>query len=159
MIRDAASADAALMAVLIVTAFEDHRGKIMPPSSAHDETVEQIRAKLRKGGGLIAYSADVVAGCVVFYPDDGDSRYLYLGRLAVLPLYRQRGVGQALVTGVEAKARASGCAGVSLAVRVALPQNRAFFERLGYVVTAYEKHSGYSEPTFMRMVKTLDSDG
>jgi len=40
-------------------------------------------------------------------------------------------------------------------VRIALPRNRSFFERLGYTVTGYESHPGYSEPTFMHMMKPL----
>ena len=55
---------------------------------------------------------------------------MYLGRLAVLPTFRQHGIGHALVAAVEQKAQAAGYTKVSLSVRTALPANRAFFERL-----------------------------
>ncbi len=152
-LRDATVDDAALMANLIVTAFEDHRGKITPPSGAHLETPEKVHAKLEQGGGIVAYVDQEAAGCVVFYPE-GEGK-LYLGRLAVIPAFRQHGVGQGLVKAVEQKAKAAGYASVTLSVRIALPRNRAFFERLGYSVTGYESHAGYSEPTFMHMEKTV----
>lgn len=152
-LRDATLADAPLMTELIKAAFEDQRGKMMPPSGAHNETPEKVRAKLQEGGGIIAYIDAAAAGCVVYYPEAKDQ--MYLGRLAVLPTYRQHGVGQALVAAVENKAQMKGYARMSLSVRVALPRNRAFFERLGYSVTGYESHEGYSEPTFMHMIKLL----
>ena len=152
-LRYATLDDATLMTELILAAFEDHRGKIVPPSGAHNETPEKVRAKLEQGGGIIAYVHEVAAGCVVYYPESAEQ--MYLGRLAVLADFRQHGVGQALVAAVENKAQSEGYIRMSLAVRVALPRNRAFFERLGYSVTGYESHAGYSEPTFMHLMKPL----
>ena len=152
-LRDAKLADAPLMTEIILAAFEDHRGKIDPPSGAHNETPEKVRAKLQQGGGIIAYLSESPAGCVVYYPEGHDE--MYLGRLAVLPAFRQHGVGQALVAAVENKAQMEGYARMTLAVRIALPRNRSFFERLGYTVTGYESHPGYNEPTFVHMMKPL----
>src|SRR4051812_6299935 len=118
-LRDATLDDASLMTDLIRTAFEDQRGKIDPPSGAHSETPEKVRAKLEQGGGFIASVDGEVAGCVVYYPEGKD--YLYLGRLAVLSAFRQNGVGNALVTAVESKAQAQDYLGVSLSVRTSLP--------------------------------------
>ena len=152
-LRDATLADAPLMTEIIKAAFEDQRGKIMPPSGAHNETPEKVLAKLQDGGGIIAYVDAAAVGCVVYYPEEKDQ--MYLGRLAVLPAYRQHGVGQALVAAVENIAQMNGYMRMSLSVRMALPRNRAFFERMGYSVTGYESHEGYSEPTFMHMLKLL----
>ena len=153
-LHDATLTDAPLMTELILAAFEDHRGKMMPPSGAHNETPEKVRAKLEQGGGIIAYVEGSPAGCVVYYPE-GEGQ-MYLGRLAVLPAFRQHGVGQALVAAVENKAQAQGYMRMSLAVRIALPRNRAFFERLGYTITSYESHPGFTEPTFMHLMKPLN---
>lgn len=152
-LRQAMLEDAPLMTELILSAFEDHRGKIVPPSGAHNETPDKVRAKLEQGGGIIATVDGTSAGCVVYYPEEAEQ--MYLGRLAVLPAFRKHGVGQALVAAVEETALAMGFLRMSLAVRVALPGNRAFFERLGYSVTGYESHAGYTEPTFMHLVKPL----
>jgi predicted N-acetyltransferase YhbS len=152
-LRAATLDDASLMTDLIRAAFEEQRGKVDPPSGAHNETPEKVRVKLEQGGGIIAYVDQEAAGCVVYYPEG--EHHLYLGRLAVLPAFRQHGVGLALIVAVEAKAKQQGYAGVSLSVRIALPRNQAYFERLGYRITVYESHPGYTEPTFMHMLKPL----
>lgn len=153
-LRDARLDDAPLMTELILTVFEDYRDKLTPPSGAHNETPEKIRAKIKQGGGIIAYVDGVPAGCVVYYPENKTD--MYLGRLAVLPDYRQQGVGQALVAAVENRAQTKGYTHMTLAVRVVLSRNRAFFERLGYAVTSYESHPGFTEPTFMHLTKPLN---
>lgn len=152
-LHDAGLEDAVLLTYLITTAFEDQRGKIMPPSGAHNETPAKIRIKLEQGGGILAMMGAEAAGCVLYYPDSAEQ--MYLGRLAVLPKFRQQGLALAMVAAVEAKARAGGYTSVSLSVRVGLPQNRAFFERQGYLVTGYDHHEGYTEPTFVHMAKSL----
>ncbi len=152
-LRDATLDDAALMTDLIRAAFEEQRGKIDPPSGAHSETPEKVRLKLEQGGGFIADIDGIEVGCVVYYPE-GEGQ-LYFGRLAVLPAFRQHGIAHALITAVEEKAKQHGYAGVSLSVRVALPLNQSYFQRLGYSVTGYESHAGYTEPTFMHMLKPL----
>ena len=68
-LRDAILDDAHLMTDLILTAFEDQWGKMLPPSGAHNETPEKVRAKLEQGGGIIAYVEESPAGCVVYYPE------------------------------------------------------------------------------------------
>ncbi len=152
-LHDAGMEDAVLLTYLITTAFEDQRGKIMPPSGAHDESPDKIRAKLEQGGGILAMAVGEAAGCVLYYPTSADQ--MYLGRLAVLPKFRQQGLALALVEAVEAKALSVGYSSVTLSVRTALPKNRAFFERMGYVLTTYDYHPGYTEPTFVHMVKAL----
>ncbi len=152
-LRDATLADAALMTDLIRTAFEEQRGKIDPPSGAHNETPEKVLAKLEQGGGFIAIVDGMEAGCVVYYPEG--KHHLYFGRLAVLPSFRQHGIASALITAVEDKAKQQGYTGVSLSVRTSLPRNQDYFKRLGYSITGYESHPGYTEPTFMHMLKPL----
>jgi GNAT superfamily N-acetyltransferase len=150
-LRQATANDSALIAAIIRSVFEEYRGLLVPPSGAHKETAETIATKIAKGGGILAYAGDA-AGCVVYYPE-GDS--MYLGRLAVIPAYRNQGVGKALVEAVEEQAKAAGFKRMRLGVRISLPGNRVFFERLGYTVTSYESHEGYSEPTFMILHKSL----
>ena len=77
------------------------------------------------------------------------------GRLAVLPTFRKQGVAHALVDAVENRARELHLPKVTLKVRIQLSGNRAFFERIGYQVVAYNAHDGYSEPTFMTLEKLL----
>ncbi len=121
-------------------------------SIAHRETIEKLHDVMRTARGVLALDGDQVAGCV-FYAPDGD--HIDLFRLAVLPTYRRRGVGRTLVEYVESRALALGIPRVQLGVRVALPRNRAYYERMGYRFLEARTHEGYVEPTYVILEKTL----
>jgi GNAT superfamily N-acetyltransferase len=151
-LRETTDADLPTLVALIHAAFEEYRGRLDPPSGAHRETLESVRDKLRTGRALLALVDGEPAGGV-FYHREND--HVYLGRLAVLPQHRRRGVGRALVMYVEAWARSLDVPRTRLGVRVQLPANRAYFERLGYRVFRHEAHEGYSEPTYLLLEKDL----
>ncbi len=152
MLRPAIASDIPMLAETIRTIFGAYEGTLNPPSSAPNETTETVAAKIAKGGGLLAHVDGNFAGCVLFYPDDDR---VYLGRLAVMPAYRKHGVGSALVHAVESWARDAGFPAVILAVRIVLPQNRAFFEKHGYRVVEEKFHPGFDKPTFLLLEKPV----
>lgn len=151
-LRAAMAEDAPMLAETIRAIFGAYEGQLNPPSSAPNETTESVAAKIAKGGGLLAHVDDAFAGCVLYYPDEGR---VYLGRLAVMPAYRQHGIGSALVHAVEGWARDAGYPTVFLGVRVVLSQNRAFFEKHGYHIIEEKFHPGFDKPTYYLMEKTL----
>jgi GNAT superfamily N-acetyltransferase len=145
-IREATAADAPALARLIRAAFEEYRGRLDPPSGAHSESAARLEALLDDEFAYAAATPDgALLGCV-FYDAKRDEFYLH--RLAVLPQARGQGVGAALVAAVERTARDAGRAWVTLNVRIALPENRRYYEQLGYGVAASGSHAGYSSPTF-----------
>ncbi|WP_164017166.1 GNAT family N-acetyltransferase [Pyxidicoccus trucidator] len=152
MIREAVPEDAPLLALLLREAFEEYRGRLDPPSSAHGKTVEVVLRELRDGGAFIAESPSGAEGCVFFHPK---SDHLYLDRLAVLPPFRGRGVARALVEAVESRARALGPMPVRLNVRLALQDHQDWYARLGYTFLAHGTHAGYPSPTFVVLQKRL----
>jgi ribosomal protein S18 acetylase RimI-like enzyme len=151
-LREATDADVAALVTLLIAAFEEYRGRLDPPSGAHDETEEQLRGTLRGAHAVLARAAGDLVGCV-FYASMGD--YVDLFRLAVLPAYRRRGVGRALIEYVEGRALALGIPRVQLGVRAALPGNRAYYERMGYRFLEARAHTGYAEPTYVILEKQL----
>jgi ribosomal protein S18 acetylase RimI-like enzyme len=151
-LREATMEDAATLLRLMHSSFEEYLGLLDPPSAAHDETVETVRERLKRGSAVVAFIDDEPAGFAFYHPQDS---HLYFGRLSVLPQYRQRGVGRTLVEYVEKRAMESGSEGVRLGVRVQLPHLKDWYERLGYTVTKYVAHDGHSSPTYMLMEKRL----
>lgn len=152
-IRQATPADAPALARLIRAAFAEYRGQLDPPSGAHRENAETLSALLDREHAFVAAAADgTLLGCV-FYDVKRDA--LYLHRLAVLPQARGQGIGAALVAAVEKTAHSAARAWVTLNVRIALPENRRYYERLGYSVAGSGAHQGYSSPTFWSMRKRL----
>jgi len=146
-------ADIPAIVAIIHAAFQEYDGAIDPPSGAHNESAEKIRAKMTTDEALLALLGGRAVACVL-YRNQGD--HMYFGRLAVLPAYRGRGIAGALIANVEAHARELGLPRVRLGVRVALPHLRTRYERLGYRVIEERRHEGYAQPTYLIMEKLLD---
>ena len=152
-LRAATENDIPIIVALIQAAFKEYAGALDPPSGAHKESAENIRHKLTTERAVLALLGDRAIACV-FYRDEDD--YMYFGRLAVLPAYRNRGISAMLIAYVEQRAGELGLPRVRLGVRVALPHLRARYERLGYRVIEQRSHAGYAEPTYLVMEKLLD---
>ena len=152
-IRKATAQDSELLLSLVHRSFEEYRGKIDPPSSAPDETIDTIRGRFDQARALIAERDQVSVGCV-FYQRMAENVYLF--RLSVLPEYRRRGIARSLIEHVERIAGAMGLP-VRLGVRIALPENQAYYGRMGYRVVEYQTHPGYASPTWVMMEKDPQS--
>src|SRR5690606_32233948 len=124
-----------------------------PPSGALKETPEAIRAKFPEQGGGIAEIGGTAVGCVLFRPLD--ENVLYLGRLAVHPGWRRRGVARALLAFVEHEARRRGLGRLRLSTRIARTDNHRLFSACGFVEIGREAHPGFTEPTMINMEKRL----
>ncbi|HKE00005.1 MAG TPA: GNAT family N-acetyltransferase [Planctomycetota bacterium] len=146
--------DAEAMAAVVRAAFEEHAGRLDPPSGAHAETAESLQAKLATGRATVAILDDAIVGCVFEIPR-GD--HLYVSRLAVLPEVRHRKIGAALMHRAEEQARALGLSRVELGVRIALPRLRAWYEGLGYRWVRSNAHAGFPRPTYDTLAKELGS--
>lgn len=151
-LRPATDDDIPALVELIRGAFAEYEGRLDPPSSAQNKTIAATRAELADGGAFVISDGGTLAGCVFYHPH-GD--HMYLDRLSVLPAYRGRRLSRRLIAAVEDLARASGLARVRLSVRLALADNRAYYERLGYAFHSYGTHAGYPEPTYVTLEKVL----
>jgi predicted N-acetyltransferase YhbS len=152
-IRQASSADLPAVVDVIHAAFDEYRGRLDPPSSAHHKTVESAREELRDGGAFVAVDGSELVGCVFYhpYPD-----HIYLDRLAVLPAQRGRGLARRLISAVEQRALAAAIPLVRLSVRLALADNRAYYERQGYQLWRFGTHAGYAAPTYVTLQKRIE---
>jgi GNAT superfamily N-acetyltransferase len=147
-IRRGPVADWVSLHALLVSCFAFMDGRIDPPSSLAAMTPESLRAKadtevlvtLWRGGALVAcgYLADT-------------GRSIYLGKLAVHPDHRGRGLLRRIVREAEAMARARGREVLELGTRVELTENHATFARLGFREVARTAHPGYDRPTSVTM--------
>jgi GNAT superfamily N-acetyltransferase len=149
---EANAQDAETIVRILHAAFEEYRAVLDPPSGVHKESVESVREKMQPGRWVIAEMERRDVGCVFYEPRD---EYVYLGRLAVLPEFRGRGIAKALLDYVEARAREWGFTRVRLGVRVGLDEMRAAYERHGYQFVEVHTHEGYDEPTYVMLEKTL----
>ncbi len=93
-----------------------------------------------------------LVGCVLA---TGKGESLYLGRFAVHPEFRRRGVAGRLLAAAERHARATGAAALALGVRITLPGNLRFFAAHGFHEVSRETHPGFDRPTSINMAKRL----
>ncbi len=152
-IRPLALDEAEPACALIHRAFAAQPLATDPPSSAFRETPATIADALAAGGGFGAEEAGRLVGAVLWEEKEGG---LYLGRLAVDPTVRGRGVARALIAAVEAEALRRSLPRLHLSVRLSLPDNRRLFASCGFVETMRSAHPGYSEPTSVAMEKRLE---
>jgi ribosomal protein S18 acetylase RimI-like enzyme len=117
---------------------------IDPPSGVLKEAEADFAARLRKETCFIV-EVDGGLAASMFCAVDGDA--LYVGRLAVAPSFRRRGIANALMDAAKAEARRVGAKRMTLGCRIVLTSNLALFRRHGFVIVGHETHAGFSAPT------------
>jgi ribosomal protein S18 acetylase RimI-like enzyme len=136
-VRLATPEDAELVHRVMQRSFAEYLGVLRVPSSAHAETVADVRRALVAGGGALAWLEGACVGSARFAlePD-----VLYVGRVAVLPEFRRRGIASGLMRFIEGHAPSLGCGAVRLKARAALPSNVELYRSLGYEVLLDRPH-------------------
>jgi GNAT superfamily N-acetyltransferase len=151
-VRAIVPADAAATAALVRAAFAVQSVVTDPLPSALRITAADVAEHLRLGGGAAAEARGELVGSALWAERDGA---LYVGRLAVAPAWRGRGVGRSLLAAAEEAARALALPRIRLSTRLALLDNRRLFAVCGFVEATREAHPGFAEPTFVNMEKRL----
>lgn len=106
--------------------------------------------KLAAGDAPLDGIADLAFG----YPQAEDA---FLGLLLLAPEARGRGLGKAMLAGIEARARARGARRLLIGVLDENPRARAFWEREGFVweLTTEPRAIGARMHVLHRLVKAL----
>jgi ribosomal protein S18 acetylase RimI-like enzyme len=133
----ATAGDAAQVRSIMLAAFAEYQGVLRPPSSSHTETVADVEAAITAGGAVLAREDGAPAGAARF---EWHEDHLYVGRVAVLPPYRHRGIAAAMMRYFEDMAREKAVRRVRVGVRMSLSRNVALFERLGYRLVDISPH-------------------
>jgi len=128
-------------------AFAEYAGVLAQPSGALSETLQDVQLAMTSGGAALAFIGATPVGSARFLPD-GEG--IYVGRVAVLPTYRRRGVASALMRFLEDHARRGGKKHVRIGVRESLPSNIALYQTLGYETAKVEPHGADRSWTMLK---------
>ena len=127
---------AALVAALY--AEDDHGPVSMSPSRAR----AQVRAMLAVPGRVrprLVRSGGEVVGYVIladFWSNEFGGPMVYVDEMYVVPTWRSRGIGSAILACVLEEAEAGGACRVSLEVNEGNPRAEALYRRLGFTSEA-----------------------
>ena len=137
---------------LICTSFAFMTGRIDPPSSMHQLTVQDLSDQAQ--ASWILAMGDPVEACVVASPLP---HALYLGKMVVDAILRGQGVGRLLVAACVEIAREMGHDRLELQVRIELVENQQAFAKMGFVKVSENCHPGYGCVTEITMQKILSA--
>jgi len=151
-VRFATGDDASVVRETALLAFAELRDVIDPPPGILFETGDEVRRAIETEGAVVALDGEVVVGSARFEARPG---YLYIGRLAVPPLFRGRGIATALMAFLEVHARSLGLSEARVSVREALPGNVAMFEHWGYAPVSRDPHHRLPHVFSIGMAKRL----
>lgn len=130
------------------SAFAGMEGRIDPPSSLHDLTLERFTQTAAEAEVWVA--GDPVAGTVVL---TSKPKILYVGKLAVKD--RRKGLGRRFMRLAEERARALGKDWLELQSRVELVEVHAAFKALGFREVMRTTHKGFTRPTSITFRKKV----
>ena len=153
VLREATQDDVPTLIALIHIAFEEYRGRLEPPSGAH------------QGNSRRHWSLSAAGSCRPGVAQRAGHRLRLLssGRRACL---LRAAICAADIPSAWRGARADhirraagpgpqGWRRTQLGTHIALPHLQAYYERLGYRVVRYEAHEGYDVPTSVVMEKQV----
>jgi ribosomal protein S18 acetylase RimI-like enzyme len=129
-------------------AFAGMQGRIDPPSSLGDLTVERLSQTASEAEVWVATTKakatefGLIVGTVILTPKD---KVLCVGKLAVSD--RRTGFGRALMAMAEDRAQALGFGWLELESRVELFEVHAVFKALGFREIGRTTHAGYVRAT------------
>ncbi|WGI21434.1 GNAT family N-acetyltransferase [Amylibacter sp. IMCC11727] len=138
---------------LLHTCFAYMETRIDPPSSLHTLTPADIQRQATNETLLLVFDADQMPIACTFLTEHPDC--LYLGKMAVHPDHRGKGIAKALIDTSTDLARTLGHTKLRLQTRIELHENHAIFAHHGFVKTAEGTHPGFIRPTEITMEKTL----
>lgn len=90
---------------------------------------------------VLAWCEQEAVGSAIYYYEN---EVVHIGRVSVIPSVRNSGIGQSMLAFIEETSRKNGLLRSRVGVRLSLPKNIDFYQKLGYEIK--EEHA-YAEKT------------
>jgi GNAT superfamily N-acetyltransferase len=137
---------------LVRDAFAFMDDRIDPPSSLKKMGVAEFNAKAAAETLILAEDGGAIMGCAFAALRD---ECVYVGKVAVAPSARGKGVARAMFAAADDLARLHGRKFLELQTRIELVENHATFAALGFRKVGESAHAGYSRPTTITMRRAV----
>ena len=145
-IRPAAEADASVLRLIAVAAYQHYVPRIGRPPAP---MTADYAAAARRGQAWLAAEDGEAAGFIILIPQPG---YLLLENVAVLPAAQGRGIGARLLALAEERARSLGLPEIRLYTNEAMTENLAYYPRHGYNETHRARQDGFHRVFFRKQL-------
>lgn len=150
-IREASDDELIVVHRVMVEAFMEYDGVLQPGSGALRETVDSIRGKIAgRGGAILVRDGLEVIGSAQYY---AERDYLYIGRVSVVPERRGEGIGKRIMSHLEGLAREKNIARTRIGVRLSIPDNIAYYTKMGYAVIEEHEYPDRSDGWYIMSKK------
>jgi ribosomal protein S18 acetylase RimI-like enzyme len=136
-VRLASVDEAPLVRWIMRQAFAEYAGALPVESGALAESLADVVTAMAQGGAVLAFACQEAVASARF---KGINDGLYVGRVAVLPAHRRRGVASRVMRFLEDLAATQGHAAICLEVRDSLPSNVGLYQSLGYDLVSIDPH-------------------
>jgi glyoxylase-like metal-dependent hydrolase (beta-lactamase superfamily II)/ribosomal protein S18 acetylase RimI-like enzyme len=140
-----------LIREIMFKAFGEYKGKLAVPASGESEDPARTRQALAEGGAIIARLEGQPVGAARFQLKPG---FLYIERVSVLPGFKRKGVGSAMLDYMDTVARYLERPTLRLGTRGSMPRNVELYQRHGYKIVSTWPHPK-GDDTIILMLKTL----
>lgn len=127
-------------------------------SDVCEVTVERLREAMFGNGavveGLLAFDGERAVGYALFFPNFSSfrgQRGLYLDDIFITSLYRGKGVGEAILKELARLAASRGLERIDFLVLDWNKPALGFYEKLGAVRDAEERHYKFTDEAFQRL--------
>lgn len=136
---------------IMLAAFGDYKGKLAVPATAESESATRTYQSLAEGGAIIARLEGRPVGSARFQVKPN---FLYVERVAVLPEFKGKGVGSAMLEYMDMAARHLERPNLRLGTRGSMQRNVELYQRHGYDIVSTWPHPR-GDDTIILMLKRL----
>ena len=137
---------------LLHECFAYMESRIDPPSSLHRMSPAALCEKANEETLVIVLDGGALIGCGYLKVT---AHMIYLGKLAVRPTHRKRGILRKMIEIAVDMARDEGKSSLELETRIELVENHNTFAALGFTKSAENRHEGFDRTTSITMTRRV----
>jgi len=137
---------------LLDACFAYMEARIDPPSSLKQMTPDSLREKAEEETLVAVLHDGALVACGFLRETD---ETIYIGKLAVKPTFRKRGILRSILQIAYGLARDKNKSELELEIRIELTENHETFAALGFQKSGDFSHDDFDRPTSITMKKPV----